>query len=75
MELQLHPSELYVNSETVREWFPESVKSSFVRDVANPDYLRLAADRYEPELFSLPPLLGGHIFIVDDLLVVQLHTL
>ncbi len=65
--------ELYVNADFVRDWFPDSVRQSFVKD-ANSDYLKLTLPRYEPAAFAKSPLSDGYVAFSDKAVLLALHT-
>lgn len=74
LDRQTSPTDLFVVPEFVQPWFPEPIRQAFVADPANPGYLRLTADRYQPALFANNSLASGYVILVDGLVFVYLHS-
>ncbi len=72
---QTNPSVVYVAKTFVQSWFPETIREAFVVDDLYPDYLRLAARRFQPELFAKGSLQDGYVVIVGNQVLLYLHTM
>ena len=71
---QSSPSAAYVAKSFVRPWFSEAIRGLFVTDDAYPDYLKLAGRRLDPAPFTKGSLQDGYAVIVDNEVLLYLHT-